>query len=49
MQGINQLHNEIKNLSDQQLVQLMQDPRSTLPKYMVLAEIEGRKPYKTSF
>ena len=49
MQGINQLHNEIKNLSDQQLVQLMQDPRSTLPKYMVLAEIEGRKPVRQAF
>ena len=49
MQGINQLHNEIKNLSDQQLVQLMQDPRSTLPKYMVLAEIEGRKPIRQAF
>ena len=49
MQGINQLHTEIKNLSDQQLVQLMQDPRSTLPKYMVLAEIEGRKPIRQAF
>ena len=49
MQGINQSYNEIKNLSDEQLVQIMQDPNSILPKYMVLAEIEGRKPIRQAF
>tara|TARA_R100001510_G_scaffold57625_1_gene66504 strand:+ start:1855 stop:3246 length:1392 start_codon:yes stop_codon:yes gene_type:complete len=49
MQGINQSYNEIKNLSDQQLVQIMQDPNSILPKYMVLAEIESRKPIRQAF
>ena len=49
MQNILDIQNDLKNTSDEHLVQLMQMPEPNFPQYLVLSEMDRRKEMRESY